>query len=310
MAKTPAELNALTIAVVTGMNLRYRETVANKSTWRSKYTFPKRANKRIFTLRWLYDTLRLEESAGIGQPPTYTDVYGDYTTVMLKEYEAAVKLSIYDTSEDDTGEILAQAQEIGVAAARFPEEQIIDALNNGDTSAYTMYDDEFLFSSGHTRNGNTYDNLLALALNAANLQAARTAMARFPTDKNEPSNLEATDLIVPPELQYMAMSLINSTLVNEATKYTENVLRGIMAFESDARLTDVDDWFVVHTGTGMTHKPYVHLAHEDFSPFRPIPEVDPNSDAFKIFREYRWWGRTLERVWPTHPFLQIKSLTP
>ena len=171
-----------------------------------------------------------------------------------------------------------------------------------------MYDGQPLFSSTHSRNGNAYDNLLAGALDAPNLQAARTAMARFPTDKNEPSNIIPSDLVVPMELGYQARQLINNTLSNVATIYTENVLQGIMVMHEDARLTDPTDWFVMHTDEGLTHKPFVHLQHRDFAPMRIIPELDPNTDAYKIFREYRWWGRTLERVWPTHPFFFIRMV--
>ena len=306
MAISLATLNALTRVIVSGMNLKYRESVADKAAWRNRFAFPKSVNRRVVTLAWLYDSIRLEEQA-IGQPPTYQAVYGESTTVDLKEYGAAVRIGIYDAAEDDTGEFMAQAQEIGLAAARFPEEQMIDALNNGIAS-YTMYDGQPLFSSTHSRNGNAYDNLLAGALDAPNLQAARTAMARFPTDKNEPSNIIPSDLVVPMELGYQARQLINNTLSNVATIYTENVLQGIMVMHEDARLTDPTDWFVMHTDEGLTHKPFVHLQHRDFAPMRIIPELDPNTDAYKIFREYRWWGRTLERVWPTHPFFFIRMV--
>lgn len=305
MAISVAELNALTKVIISGLNLRYRETVADKANWRNLFAFQKRVNKLIVTLSWLYDTIRLEEQA-IGQPPNYGSIYGDKTEIELKEYGAAVRASIYDIAADDTGELLAQAKEIGLAAARFPEEQMIDAFNNGDSSAYVMYDGENLYSNSHTRNGNAYDNLLAGALGAVALQAARTAMARFPTDKGEPSNTEATDLVVPIELGYMGRELINNTLTNLDNKNTQNVMKGIMTLHEDARLTDANDYIVLHQEAGMTHKPFVQVQHRDFSPLRIIPEVEPNSDAYKIHREYRWWGRTVERVFPTHAFLQLK----
>src|SRR3972149_4175831 len=246
MSVSLATLNALSRVIVSGMNLKYNESVADLASWRNRFAFPKSVNRRIVTLSWLYDTIRLEEQA-VGRPPTYQALYGENTTIELKEYGAAVRLGIYDSAEDDTGEFMAQAQEIGLAAARFPEEQMIDALNDGDSSEYVMYDGANLFADAHSRNGNAYDNLRGGALDAPNLQAMRTVMARFRTDKNEPANIMATDLAVPIELGYIGRQLINNTLSNVDNKNTENVLRGIVTLHEDARLTDADDWFLLHS---------------------------------------------------------------
>jgi hypothetical protein len=300
-----AEINALTPVIISGLNLKYRETVENEANWEGKFTFPETADAETVTLDWLYDTIRLEQQA-IGQPPTYQKTSGFTTTLALEQWGVALKLKALDVAHDRTGKVLAQAQEVGLAAARFAQDRIIDALNNGDSSSYPMYDSQNYFSNSHTRNGNAYDNLRAGTLSSTNLQAMRVVMAQFPTDKNEPSNLQATDLFVPMELDFTARQIINNSLAPEDNKYTENVLKGIVSLHANAEFTDANDWFLMHTGSGMTHKPFVNVRHSTYGDLKVYPELEPNSDAFKLYKEFRWWAFMMKLIYPTHPFFAIK----
>lgn len=304
-AASLAEINALTPVIQAGLNLKYRETVENEANWEGKFTFPKSSTLRTITLQWLYDTIRLEQQP-IGKPPVYQMSSGFTTTLDLEQWGVALKLGIYDVEEDTTGMMLAQAQEVGLSAARFGQERIIGALNNGDSSSFPMYDGENYFSSSHTRNGNTYDNLQAGALNAVNLQAQRVVMARFPTDKNEPSNILPTDMFVPMELDITARQLIFGSQDPDDNKHMENQLKGIVALHASAEFTDDNDWWLLHTGAGMTHKPFINIMHAVFGQLAVTPEIGPNTQAFREYSEYRWWARMLRRIYPTHPFFAIK----
>lgn len=304
-AASIAEINALTPVIQAGLNLKYRETVEMETNWEGKFSFPKSSTLRTITLQWLYDTIRLELQP-IGKPPVYQMSSGFTTTLDLEQWGVALKLGIFDVEEDTSGMMLAQAQEVGLSAARFAQERIIEALNNGDSSAFPMYDGEFLFSNNHTRNGNTYDNLRAGLLTATNLQAMRVVMAQFPTDKGEPSNLQATDMFVPMELDITARQLIFGSQSPDDNKHMENQLKGIVDLHASAEFTDDNDWWLLHTGAGITQKPFINIKHTAFGELRVQPEVGPETQAFREYSEYRWWARMLRRIYPTHPFFALK----
>ncbi|MEM4168038.1 MAG: Mu-like prophage major head subunit gpT family protein [Candidatus Caldarchaeum sp.] len=107
-----------------------------------------------------------------------------------------------------------------------------------------------LFSTDHPlMNGSTYSNRLGAALSKASLQDAITRFRRAVNHRGQPITIEPRYLIVPPELEFTAKELINSSVVvaqggsGFSTNYT-NVLQGIAEVVVNPYLIDTNDWFL------------------------------------------------------------------
>lgn len=108
-----------------------------------------------------------------------------------------------------------------------------------------------LFSTDHPlMNGSTYSNRIGAALSKASLQDAITRFRRAVNHRGQPITIEPRYLIVPPELEFTAKELINSSVVvaqsntsGYSTNYT-NVLQGIAEVVVNPYLIDTNDWFL------------------------------------------------------------------
>lgn len=308
---TTSQLANITTILSRALQSAYRDALSEN--WAQAFVQEELTSKSQVTFPWVYDVGLLRETEK-GVAPTYQELSGWQAEMELRLWEDGIKVSIYDFAGDDTRQILEKARAIGQNAAFLNRDLIIDALRLGDTNAYVMYDGENYFSNNHIKKQGstiTYDNLLSGALTAANFQTARTAMMRFPSDfgADRPLNLQASHLIVPPELEYTARELMNNAYSPAETslgagRHTENVLEGMAQVISDSRLQDADDWYLICNRTRV--RPFIHLKHRDFAPFTIQAETSPQDPAVRDHHEYRWWGRTMEAVWPSHPYLAIK----
>lgn len=277
-----------------------------KNNWASEFALIMTVNKQTVTFPWVNDRGILVERK-IGEAPNYGSLTGQSAVITLKSWEDAVRVSAYNLSDDDTGQLLSQAQQIGRNAAYLVKDGVIDILINGNTSAYVMYDGQNYFADAHVKKpGITYDNLLSGALSLATYQAARVAMWRFPSDfgASRPLGINPTHLIVPPELEVTAKEIVNNSLLPSSGFNTQNQLMGTSIVIVEPRLTDTNDWYLISNDGPV--KPFFHLKHQDFSPFQIHAEISDDSPAYRDHDERRWWGRTMEVIWPTHPYMAIK----
>lgn len=83
------------------------------------------------------------------------------------------------------------------------------------------------------------------ALSAAALQAAITAMLKQTNSAGKRLNLRPRYLLVPPDLLFTALTLVNSTLVPGSANNDANVLKGAVEPISVAQFTDPTDWYLI-----------------------------------------------------------------
>ncbi len=117
--------------------------------------------------------------------------------------------------------------------------------------AFTVngYDGAPLCGTHNLLGGGTYTNKITSALSETALEEAITKFRRMVNERGQPIVLEPAYLIVPPELEFTAKKLINSTVnVYEGSSVRtpyENVLRGMLEVIVNPYFTDANDWFIV-----------------------------------------------------------------
>jgi hypothetical protein len=108
----------------------------------------------------------------------------------------------------------------------------------------TIYDSKALFHADHANIGST-------ALAEASLGAAITAMRKQTSEKGNPLNIEPGFLLVPPELEFTAKKLVNSTLVPGSSYNDVNVIKGLVEVLVEPLLTDTNNWYLVAKPSSM-----------------------------------------------------------
>lgn len=293
--------------IVAETQLKYRDLI-KKSYVNQRYVRQYKSNKKETTLSWLYEQIRLQEHA-IGTAPIYQQLEGDRQIVTLRQYDAAIRVSILDYTADDFGQVKEKISDLAQVIASWDYDQFISLLENGTVGSFT-FDGQPLFSNMHNRNGAIFDNLLGgLSINGAGLAAVRLAMATFPDDTGtgRAMGILPTDIVVPTGLWQQAMEYLGNTWSPDSNRYTENVYQGTMTVFEIPQLADQDDWYVLHTGNLSVEKPLCVVLHSEFGDFiGPQPETSMSDAAVRDYSEYRWWVRTWRAMVPGDPRLFIK----
>ncbi len=240
------------------------------------------------------------------QPPPLRNMLAQDFILKLAKRGNGIRVRRKDwQAQKDVG-LMAKIEQLGILGAWIPRDDISDIFNNGDSSAYPSYDGEDQFANAHPKGGTTYDNLLALPLTPDNLQAAIVQMNLFPSDEgaNQPLGINPTNLEVPPGLDKTAREILNTLWIIETSSGSTNVMQGIMDFKKNVKLTDQNDWFVFANDSTTGVKPFIWLMHDTDAPMKIIFIDDPQ----KYRDELVWEGETWERIWPSHPYLMIKSV--
>ncbi|MGH2356199.1 MAG: Mu-like prophage major head subunit gpT family protein, partial [Chloroflexota bacterium] len=110
------------------------------------------------------------------------------------------------------------------------------------TSNPVMSDGTTVFDDGVQA---SHGNRGTAALSATALQDAITAMMKQTNSAGKRLNLRPRYLLVPPDLLFTALTIVNSSLVPGSANNDVNVLQGVVEPISVAQFTDVTDWYVM-----------------------------------------------------------------
>lgn len=159
----------------------------------------------------------------------HDEVTDNDATAVIGTFGKAWTISRKAIIDDDLGALTELPRLYGAAARRTINEKVYDLLVNGGSN---------VFSSGK-------GNLGSSALTLAALAAAIAAMKKMKDPRSKAFlNLRPAFLIVPPELEFAAAQLINSTVDPTKNNAAINPLANSLQIVSDANLTDANDWFL------------------------------------------------------------------
>lgn len=170
-------------------------------------------------------------------------------TIKNKTWESSIAIERAAIEDDKYGAIKLRVQSLAREAKRHIDELVVTLLKNGFTT--TCYDGQYFFDTDHSEGeSGTQSNKGTAALSAASLQAAITAMMKFKDDRGRLLGVSPDLLVVPPDLQWTAMELLESTYwpgQQSDNKIASNVLKGKLDILVSPYLTDSNDWFVLST---------------------------------------------------------------
>lgn len=195
----------------------------------------------------------------LGAVPTVREFVDERMPLGLLEHNYAIRNKTWESSiaveraaieDDKLGQIKLRVQSLAREVRRHMDELVFTLLKNGfDT---VCYDGNYFFDTDHASGeSGTQSNKGTEPLDAASLQAAITAMMKFKDDRGRFIGAVPDLLVVPPDLQWTAMELLESTYWPEEGATTgrmaSNVLKGKLDLIVSPYLTDPDDWFVLST---------------------------------------------------------------
>ncbi len=160
-----------------------------------------------------------------------------------KDFEGTVGIKKPDIEDDQFGLFNMSLDLLAQQAKLWPELRVVDALQNGHTTAaaYACFDGQPFFSASHPVNpdnagAGTYSNYSAsaLALTAPNYQTARQTMMSYTGEDGNPLGIVPNVLMVPPQLEATARQILNADFIapaaalggNSAGVVQSNVLKG------------------------------------------------------------------------------------
>ncbi|HYE79670.1 MAG TPA: Mu-like prophage major head subunit gpT family protein, partial [bacterium] len=185
----------------------------------------------------------------------------------------------YELTLEFTWEMLIN-DDLG-AFKRIGEDLAQGALNTiGDfavgllTSNADIYDGDPLFAGAR-------GNMSTAVLDADALQAGITAMRSMVSERGNPLHIVPGFLVVPPELEFTAKTLVHSSLVPGAATNDVNVLHGIVEVIVEPLLTEPEDWYLIADPTSI---PTMELG---FLNGRETPEVLVKEDFERDLLAYK-----------------------
>jgi phage major head subunit gpT-like protein len=194
----------------------------------------------------------------LGAVPGMREFKDERMPLGLLEHNYAIKNRTWESSiaveraaiEDDKyGQIKLRVQSLAREAKRHVDELVFTLLKSGFSA--TCYDGENFFDTDHASgDSGAQSNKGTSALDATTLQAAITAMMKYKDDRGKLLGIAPDLLVVPPDLQWTAMELLESTYWpgSQANhKMASNVLKGKLDLLVSPYLTDTNDWFVLCT---------------------------------------------------------------
>jgi len=201
----------------------------------------------------------MEKYAWLGSVPKMREFKDERVPAGLLEHDYSIKNKTWEASiavdrgaleDDQYGQIKLRVQGLAEEAKRHQDELVFGLLKDG--FATLCYDGQYFLDTDHSEgDSGTQSNKGTSALSASSLQAAMTAMVKFKDDKGKAMGIVPDTLVVPPDLKWTALELLESIYAPEtATGKTEtrkNVLAGALDLIVSPYLSDSNDWFLICT---------------------------------------------------------------
>jgi phage major head subunit gpT-like protein len=224
----------------------YWDKIATKTTSNSLETHYPFLAKRAGLREWIGER-------------AYKNFVGYDYVLKNKKWEDSFRILRDEIEDDRIGMYANVAQEMGYAAALWPDDLVTAALAAGESAL--CYDGQYFFDTDHPVDpshgsyGVQANLFTGMPLNAANFQAVYTAMRGFKGEDNRKLRIKPTVLMVPTELQIQAQSVINNDFVVQTQTVSgtgtavavKNQLAQSVEILVNPDLTSPTDWYLLDT---------------------------------------------------------------
>ena len=168
------------------------------------------------------------ESKGQNQVQDFTE---KALAVTAKDWEITVGISHNAIQDDLTGTLNSKVRGAGEGFQGWINQEVFQALNDGDTINYGLaYDGLDFFSASHFDKGADYQtvqsNLSNLALSLDNFSTVKVASNKFKNDRGKAVRYNHNLLVVSPELEYTAGQICINTEAYDTANREKNPYAG------------------------------------------------------------------------------------
>lgn len=151
-----------------------------------------------------------------------------------------------------------RAEALAFSIRQTVETVCANMLNRAFSSSYLFGDGKELCATDHPYySGGTWRNELATPADLSETaleQACIDIATQFKNDKGLTIRITPKKLIIPPQLEFDAIRILQSTLQNDTANNAINAVKSIMPYAVNHYLTDTDAWFVLtDCPEGMTY---------------------------------------------------------
>jgi phage major head subunit gpT-like protein len=211
-----ALLTGATIAALqTTFDQQFRSGYADSPTYSQNFTTTVPSSVRTNTYGWMARLPSMRQWIGARTIQNLTT--HDYTLTNLP-YELTIGVDRDDIEDDNLGVYSPMFQEMGRAASKLMDQRVRTALQAGATTGL-CFDGNAFFDTTHDLDpaGNQSNNFTGTALTAANYASTRQTMMAYTGEDGEPLGVMPNLLIVPPQLEDEARTILNSQIILDST---------------------------------------------------------------------------------------------
>ena len=244
-------------ALQTTTSTIFRQAVADSDLFWSELAMLIPSTTQINTYAWMARILSMREWLG---PRLLQNLKNYEYQLTNRTYEATIKLGREEIEDDMLGIFNMQMQELARAGAKLPDQLLKATIQGGTAATAVGFDGQPHFSATHDLDpaGNQSNNITGNALSAANYDSSRAAMCSLTGEDGEPLGCMADLLVVPPQLEYTAKTIVNADVIPNAAGNASqtNVLRGtarVLVVPEFANEPTV--WYLMDTRRPM--KPFI-----------------------------------------------------
>jgi len=225
-----ADALAFFLAFDTAFSAAYQTT----PVWRNKIANdrPSVADSELYG--WMDRIAAMSPWSG---PRTETGLQAETLRVKNRPFQLTVSINKWHLADDQHGLYAMLPAQLGQQAAKWADYQIAAALldNLKGTDGLSFFNAAHPIDYYAPSKGTYTNDYTSTALNATNLANVVAAMRSRKAQDGTPLMVEPDTLIVPPALQYQAMTLLNASFIAPQTLGTvtqvgpnENVLKGML----------------------------------------------------------------------------------
>jgi len=209
------------------------------------------------------------------------------TTYTHVEFARGFRVERKLVDDDQYNVINRRPAGLALAAMRKREKDAASVFNNAFSASYTGGDGIRLCNASHPYsplNAAVQSNAGSTALSYTAIEATRRTMREFKDDRGELIPMSPTLILVPPELEETASSIVNTMNKVDITDYHDNFVKrvGIQYLVWDY-LTDANNWFMIDPGLCKMFLQWFDRVPLEFA-------EDPTSD-FSLEARYRGYQR-------------------
>lgn len=277
-----ALITTATIAALqTTVNKRFREGFTKSSTFQERFVTTLPSNSRVGTYTWM-DTLPImREWVG---PRTLNNLSNTDYQLTNKNWESTIACDRDDIEDDVLGVFANKVEMLGDTAAKHVDRQAVWALQNGTSEL--CFDGLSFFNDAHTLDpaGTQDNNFASTALNATNYASTRQAMMSYTDADGQPLGIMPNLLVVPPQLEDEARTILNAEFVAVSNAGVTNIWRNSADLLVIPELANqATTWYLMDVS-----KPIKPLIWQQRRPVQLVSMTAPTDEAVFTTRQYRW----------------------